>query len=80
MAFLDISFPRGVAAAVSRGLVRKVDILTLVNGEERRNARWRNWLMGRLSSAMMLTPLSMAPREGPSTPSFAGGGGELRFR
>jgi hypothetical protein len=34
MAFLDISFPRGVAAAVSRGLVRKVDILTLVNGKE----------------------------------------------
>lgn len=44
MAFLDLSFPHRVAASVSRGLVRKVDILTLANGEERRAARWRNSL------------------------------------
>ncbi len=44
MAFLDVSFPQSVAASVSRGLVRKVNILTLANGEERRSARWRNSL------------------------------------
>jgi uncharacterized protein (TIGR02217 family) len=44
MAFLNLSFPQSVAAAVSRGLVRKVNVLTLANGEERRSARWRNSL------------------------------------
>ena len=44
MAFLDVSFPQSVAASVSRGLLRKVNILTLTNGEERRSARWRNSL------------------------------------
>lgn len=40
MAFLDVSFPRQVAAGVSGGPERRVDIVALSSGEEERNARW----------------------------------------
>lgn len=40
MAFLDTSFPRGVAAGISGGPERRVDIVTLSSGDEERNALW----------------------------------------
>jgi len=40
MAFLDVSFPRHVAAGVVGGPERRVDIVSLSSGEEERNARW----------------------------------------
>lgn len=42
MAFLDLAFPRGIAAGVTGGPERRVDIVSLSSGEEERNARWRN--------------------------------------
>lgn len=42
MAFLDTSFPRGVAAGVSGGPERRVDIVQLASGAEERNARWKH--------------------------------------
>lgn len=50
MAFLDVSFPRQVAAGVSGGPERRVDIVSLSSGDEERNARWvhsrRSWDAG----------------------------------
>lgn len=50
MAFLDVSFPRQVAAGVTGGPERRVDIVALSSGEEERNARWvhsrRSWDAG----------------------------------
>lgn len=50
MAFLDVTFPKGVAAGVTGGPARGVDITTLVSGDEERNARWkhsrRSWQAG----------------------------------
>lgn len=40
MAFLDLTFPREIAAGVVGGPQRRVDIVTLSGGEEERNARW----------------------------------------
>lgn len=40
MAFLDVSFPRQIAAGVIGGPERRVDIVALSSGEEERNARW----------------------------------------
>lgn len=42
MAFLDVSFPRGVAAGVAGGPERRVDIVALASGAEERNERWRS--------------------------------------
>lgn len=42
MAFLDVSFPRGIAAGVSGGPERRVDIVALSSGDEERNARWKH--------------------------------------
>lgn len=42
MAFLDLTFPRGVAAGVTGGPERRVDIVALSSGEEERNARWKH--------------------------------------
>lgn len=42
MAFLDLTFPRDIAAGVSGGPERKVDIVTLASGDEERNARWKH--------------------------------------
>lgn len=42
MAFLDLTFPRDVAAGVSGGPERRVDIVALSSGEEERNARWKH--------------------------------------
>lgn len=40
MAFLDVRFPRQIAAGVVGGPERRVDIVALSSGEEERNARW----------------------------------------
>lgn len=40
MAFLDVRFPRQIAAGVTGGPERRVDIVSLSSGEEERNARW----------------------------------------
>ncbi|MEL7183333.1 MAG: DUF2460 domain-containing protein [Pseudomonadota bacterium] len=42
MAFLDLTFPRSVAAGVTGGPERRVDIVALSSGEEERNARWKH--------------------------------------
>lgn len=42
MAFFDLSFPRDVAAGVSGGPERRVNIASLGSGFEERNARWRH--------------------------------------
>ncbi len=42
MAFLDLTFPRDIAAGVTGGPERRVDIVTLSSGDEERNARWRD--------------------------------------
>lgn len=42
MAFFDLSFPRTMAAGVSGGPERRVNIAALGSGYEERNARWRN--------------------------------------
>ncbi|TPE52589.1 DUF2460 domain-containing protein [Amaricoccus solimangrovi] len=50
MAFFDLSFPRDVAAGVSGGPERRVNIASLGSGYEERNARWkhsrRSWQAG----------------------------------
>lgn len=38
--FLDLEFPRGVAAGASGGPERRTDIVALASGAEERNARW----------------------------------------
>ena len=42
MAFLDLTFPRDIAAGVTGGPERRVDIISLSSGEEERNARWKD--------------------------------------
>jgi uncharacterized protein (TIGR02217 family) len=42
MAFLDLTFPRDIAAGVTGGPERRVDIVSLSSGEEERNARWKD--------------------------------------
>jgi len=42
MAFLDLTFPRDIAAGVTGGPERRVDIVALSSGEEERNARWKH--------------------------------------
>lgn len=42
MAFLDLTFPHGIAAGVTGGPERRVDIVALASGDEERNARWKN--------------------------------------
>ncbi|AKU43303.1 glycoside hydrolase family protein [Rhodobacter phage RcCronus] len=42
MAFLDVAFPRDVAAGVVGGPERRVDIVALSSGDEERNARWKH--------------------------------------
>lgn len=42
MAFLDLTFPRDIAAGVVGGPERRVDIVALSSGEEERNARWKH--------------------------------------
>lgn len=42
MAFLDRVFPRDIAAHVTGGPERRVDIVSLASGAEERNARWKN--------------------------------------
>jgi uncharacterized protein (TIGR02217 family) len=42
MAFLNVSFPRDVAAGVSGGPERRVNVAALGSGFEERNARWKH--------------------------------------
>ena len=42
MAFMDLTFQRGIAANVTGGPERRVDIVSLSSGEEERNARWKH--------------------------------------
>lgn len=42
MAFLDMTFPRSIAAGVVGGPERRVDIVALSSGDEERNARWKH--------------------------------------
>ena len=42
MSFLDLTFPRDIAANVVGGPERRVDIVALSSGDEERNARWKH--------------------------------------
>lgn len=43
MAFVDLSFPKDVAAGVSGGPEGRTDIVPLASGAEERNRRWQNF-------------------------------------
>lgn len=42
MAFMDLTFPRDIAAGVTGGPERRVDVVALSSGDEERNARWKH--------------------------------------